>query len=439
MGAAERVATTRRHPEGGKRSIPTGHRTAANPGSARYLRFLVPGIPTDSRVLKRQRLVRTALALAVFGIDLLIWGGDTHTLSGTELPFWLVLLIGIAGYCWLAITRSPLPGYVALMILAVGSLALPSVECMAGFMMALFLVARHSSKRIAWIALAGAVIPISITTYNGVSYYESVTPLFVTVNAGLWTSVVVAAWISGRALARNAHRLAVERRWAEDARDEATAVERLRISRDLHDSVAHSMTAIVLQVAGVRTVIKSESTAIDVDKVLADVQSTAEQSMRELHRLLGMLRSQSESGIDRTHTYAEISTLVSAARDSGLEVLFTTHGTQQPLDPSVSHAAYRVVQEGLANVMKHAGEGARVEMSHDWTAAQLTLTLRSIDGVETRPAISGGYGLLGLRERLSVSGGTLHSAPTRDGYLLQATLPVTGKSGTHETEAFTDE
>ena len=379
------------------------------------------------------------MTVAVFGIDLLIWGGDTHTLGGTELPFWLILAIGMVGYSWLAIARSPLPGYIALMVLAVGSLLLPSVECMAGFMMALFLMARHGSQRTAWWALAGAVIPVAVTTYNGVSYYDSVTALFVIINAGLWTAMVGAAWIAGRALARNAHRLTTERRWAEEARDEATAVERLRISRDLHDSVAHSMTAIVLQVAGVRTVIKRGSAGVDVDRVLADVQSTAEQSMRELHRLLGMLRSESESGINRVHTLEDVNTLVSSARDSGLDVVSTVHGDEQALDPSISHAAYRVVQEGLANAMKHAGEGARVDLIHEWTPGQLVITVRSVSGVEVRRAVSGGYGLLGLRERISVSGGTLHSGPTRDGYLLKATLPVTGQSAPRATESIDEE
>ena len=379
------------------------------------------------------------MAVAVFGIDLLIWGGDTHTWFGGELPFWLVLVIGAAAYSWLAITRSPLPGYIALLVLAVGSLLLPSTECMAGFMMALFLMARHGSKRAAWWALAGAVLPIAITTYNGVSYYDSVTPWFVVINAGLWTSIVVAAWIAGRALARNHHRLAVERRWAEEARDEATAVERLRISRDLHDSVAHSMTAIVLQVAGVRAVIRQGSPGVDVDKVLSDVQSTAEQSMRELHRLLGMLRSESEAGTERAHSVEDISALVSSARDSGLEVVSSVQGRQQPLDPSIGHAAYRVVQEGLANAMKHGGEGARVELLCEWAPGRLTITVRSISGVQGRAPVTGGYGLLGLRERISVSGGNLHSGPTRDGFLLKATLPVTDGPTPHGAKIFAED
>ena len=390
-------------------------------------------------MLKHHRVVRTVMALAVFGIDLLIWGGDTHSFTGAELPLWLVLGVGVGAYSWLAIPRSPVPGYFAMLLLALASLTLPAAECMAGFMMALFLMARHASKRHAWLALASSVVPIGITTYNGVSYYDSVTVLFVLINAGLWSAVVLAAWIAGRALARNAHRLSTERRWAEEARDEATAVERLRISRDLHDSVAHSMTAIVLQVAGVRTVIKSQKPGVDVDRVLADIQATAEQSMRELHRLLGMLRSESPTEAEDSHTLANTASLISSARDSGLDVVATTHGREQPLDPSVAHAAYRVVQEGLANAMKHAGEGARVELSQEWSPGKLTLSLRSISGVETHQAVSGGYGLLGLRERISVSGGTLQHGPTRDGFLLKATLPVTGVQGSGSTPAIIEE
>ena len=238
----------------------------------------------------------------------------------------------------------------------------------------------------------------------------------------------VAAWIAGRALARNHHRLTVERRWAEEARDEATAAERLRISRDLHDSVAHSMTAIVLQVAGVRAVIKRGSPGVDLDHVLNDVQSTAEQCMRELHRLLGMLRSESASSSDRVRSLDDVSELIDSARDSGLDTIAAEHGDSRSLDPSVSHAAYRVVQEALSNAMKHAGDGARVEVLTEWKLEQLCITVRSISGVAVRVAISGGYGLLGLRERISVCGGTLQHGPTKDGYLLRAILPVSGKS-----------
>ena len=379
------------------------------------------------------------MAIAVFVIDLLIWGGETDTRFGNQTSFWLVFAIGVAGYGTLLIRSSPLLGYLSMMVLTVGSLFLPSAGCIAGFIMALFLMARHRPKRSALLALAGAVLPIAITTYNAASYYKPVTLLFVIINAALWTTLMAAAWIAGRALARNHHRLVVERRWAAEARDEATAVERLRISRDLHDSVAHSMTAIVLQVAGVRAVIKQGSPTMDIDQVLNDIQSTADQCMRELHRLLGMLRSENESGTDNARGLEEIAELIVSARDSGLETLAVVHGDVHTLDPSVSHAAYRVVQEGLSNAMKHAGEGSRVELLTEWKPEQLRITVRSISGVEVRTAASGGYGLVGLRERISVCGGTLQHGPTKDGYLLKAVLPVIGKSIMPGTTPFIEE
>ncbi|KIT72017.1 hypothetical protein PY02_00180, partial [Staphylococcus aureus] len=134
--------------------------------------------------------------------------------------------------------------------------------------------------------------------------------------------------------------------WAEDATEEARAMERLRISRDLHDTVAHSLTGILLQVAGLRAAQKNPNATTDIDGVLADIQITAEQSMRELHRLLGMLRAP-DNGTDdsRPHGLADIGALITAAQVSGLAVTTETTGTPVTLDPSLEHAVYRVVQE----------------------------------------------------------------------------------------------
>lgn len=370
--------------------------------------------------------VRAVLTGLVLLIDLLLWGGDTRTWNGYDVPVWLVIILGAVGYSVLFIRRSPIPGYIALLVLSLGGLILPTSENFAGFLFALFLMARLTPRRTAFVALAGAIVPIGVNTYTGLRFHPDDPLTFTLLSTGLWMLFMLGVWFTGRVLVRTDHRLVTERRWAEAATEEARAMERMRMSRDLHDTVAHSLTAIVLQIAGIRASRKNPKSTIDVDQVLGDIQTTAEQSMRELHRLLGMLRSiDPDDDGARPHGLADIDALVDTAKTSGMAVTTRATGEAVPLDPSLEHTAYRVIQEGLSNAMKHAGDGAQVQVTQDWEPARLTVSVRSISGVSTTNSVSGGYGLIGLRERISVSGGTLHNGPTPNGYLLQAVLPTT--------------
>lgn len=375
----------------------------------------------------KNRAVRAGLTALVFLIDLVVWGGYTPPFDESVLNIWLIVGIGALGYSCLVIWRSPIPGYIALLALSLGGLILPAAESFAGFLFALFLMARLTPRRPARLALAAAIVPIGVNTYTGLRFHPD-DPLTLTLlSLGLWVVMILGVWAAGRTLARTDQRIVTERQWAEAATEEARAMERLRISRDLHDTVAHALTGMILQIAGLRAARIQSKPNVDVDDVLASVQQSAEQSMRELHRLLGMLRT-SDTGdtSERPHGLVDIPALVAAAEDSGLAITSTIRGDHGELDPSLEHTAYRVVQEGLSNAMKHAGEGAHVEISQHWQPEQFTITVRSTNGlVSGTPVVSGGYGLIGLRERVSVSGGSLHNGPTANGYLLQAVLPTT--------------
>lgn len=370
--------------------------------------------------------LRLLLAAAVFLLDALVWGGDTQLVTGGEVPVWLVIAIGVTGYSCLVWTRSPVPGYIAMLVLSASSLLLPAVEAFAGFLLALFWMARLSPRRRAWFALAWAALPLCINIYTGWTFHQDAPVSLAFINTGLWLVFIIGVWIAGRVLARTHHRLTTERQWAEAATEEARAMERVRISRDLHDTVAHALTGIVLQVAGLRAAQKNPAADMDMDAVLDDIQTTAEQSMRELHRLLGVLRTPEYGDADsRPHVLADIDELITRAQQSGLNISMETTGDVVPLDPSLEHAVYRVVQEGLSNAMKHAGDGAKVEIIQRWEPHQLTVSVRSTSGVVPTKPVSGGFGLVGLRERIGVTGGTMHHGPTPSGYLLQATLPTT--------------
>src|SRR5699024_10640832 len=265
---------------------------------------------------------------AVFVLDALVWGGDTRLITGNYLPVWLVVGIGALGYSCLLIAVSPVPGYIAMLILSVCGLILPAAESFAGFLLALFWIARLSQRRRAWFALAWAALPLAINVYTGRTFHPDAPLSLTLINTGLWLVLIIGVWIAGRALARTHNRLTTERQWAEAATEEARAMERVRISRDLHDTVAHSLTGILLQVAGLRAAHKNPEATTDIDGVLADIQITAEQSMRELHRLLGMLRAP-DNGTDgsRPHGLADIGALITAAQASGLAVSTDTTGT----------------------------------------------------------------------------------------------------------------
>lgn len=390
-------------------------------------------IIADARFLDGPRLLRALSVAAAFALDLWVWGGDTQTWGGGHLPAAVIVAVALPCYACLAVWRSPLPGYVALWVLSLAGLLVPSVESFAGYLVALFLMARTMPRPVALLALAGSAAPIAVNTFTGVSFHDGADSVFLLLNAGLWALLMLAVWVTGRVLARGDHRLTTERQWADDARTEAIAVERLRISRDIHDIVAHSLTGIVLQAAGARAgLARDTASRQDLDRALASIQNAGEQSMRELHRLLGMLR-ETEQAEARADGIEQLTRLVDSARMSGFDVVTQVSGEAVELDPSIAHTAYRVVQEGLSNAMKHGGAGTRIEVTCDWLPGTLAVTVRNTAGVVSSSAPSGSFGLVGLRERVSVSGGALEAGPTPHGYLLQATLPTSTHQPSEET------
>ncbi len=397
----------------------------------------MPGLPEDERLSlidavrlpRGQRIVRGLLALAALLVDLWVWGGDAHTWDGGQADRVLIVSVAVLGYSCLVIWRSPTPGYLALWLLSLGGLLVPSVQSFAGYLVALFWMAWMMPRPVAALALAGSAVPITVNTLTVWMLTDGPDVLFLGINIGLWTLLMLVAWLVGRLLARGDHRLATQRQWAEDAQTAALAAERLRISREIHDTVAHSLTGIVLQAAGARSGLARDATTKDeLDQALGTIQRAAEQSMRELHRLLGMLR-ETEEAETRGGT-EQLGALIESAREAGLDVVAQGSGEPVELDPSIAHTAYRVVQEGLSNVMKHGGAGARVEVVLDWLPESLAITVRNKAGIAQPGAPSGGFGLIGLRERVSVIGGALQSGPTADGYLLHADLPTTKRRGT---------
>ena len=208
-----------------------------------------------------------------------------------------------------------------------------------------------------------------------------------------------------------AHLREVERRAeeAERTRDEVArrraVEERLRIARELHDSLTHSISVIKVQ-AGVAVHLARKNGEEPSDALLA-IQEASSDAVRELRSTLDVLRREEDvngSGLDR------LPALVERARSSGLPTTCTVLGDRRPLPPEVDQAAYRVVQEALTNVTRHAGDGDRLGADHATTPRTLTVRVDD-DGTGSRRPPVPGYGLLGMRERVTALGGRLRAEP----------------------------
>jgi len=234
---------------------------------------------------------------------------------------------------------------------------------------------------------------------------------------------------------------------AERTRDEAAQrramEERLRIARELHDSLTHSISVIQVQ-AGV-AVHLARKRGEDVPPALLAIQEAGADAVRELRATLGVLRSREDgdgSGL------SQLDTLVARARAAGLPVTVTVTGAKRPLPPEVDQAAYRIVQEALTNVSRHAGracvtvdlhyapEFLSVQVDDDGEGPGISPVLSPEISPEMGRATSSGarpsgpgLGLVGMRERVSALGGQLHAGP-RDGggFQVRAELPARAPS-----------
>jgi signal transduction histidine kinase len=240
---------------------------------------------------------------------------------------------------------------------------------------------------------------------------------------GWLVSVVagVAAVAQWHAYVREVERRAEE---AERTRDEVArrraVEERLRIARELHDSLTHSISVIKVQ-AGVAAHLARKS-GEEPSAALLAIEEASGDAVRELRSTLDVLRRDDDpngSGLDR------LPTLVERTRSSGLPTTCTVHGDTRPLPAEVDQAAYRVIQEALTNVTRHAGAAtASVQLTY----GERSLTVRvDDDGVGARRPPVPGYGLIGMRERVTALGGRLSAEPgTTRGFSVLAELPLDG-------------
>ncbi|MFD4657484.1 sensor histidine kinase [Kitasatospora sp. NPDC058444] len=211
----------------------------------------------------------------------------------------------------------------------------------------------------------------------------------------------------------------------------AVELERARIARELHDVVTHNVSMMTIQAGAARKIL---DTAPDkAREAMAAVESGGRAAMTELRHVMGLLTIDSETGdapdaeagLSPQPGLGQLDALVEGVRRAGLPVELAVRGERRPVPPGVELAAYRVVQEALTNTVKHAG-GADAAVTVEYAPDRLLVEVTDTGGRPTGAAATGdGRGLLGLRERLAVYGGTLHTGPRpRGGYRVTARIPL---------------
>jgi signal transduction histidine kinase len=249
-----------------------------------------------------------------------------------------------------------------------------------------------------------------------------------------WTSLLLigsgllAAWAIGAAARNRRAYLDQFRARAQDLeRDRhrqaelAVATERARISRELHDVVAHGFSVIVVQAQGGAAAL--EARPGDTQSALEAIVRTGRESLTELRRVLAGM------GVDDAwHPrpgLAHLSTLLDQVRRTGTPVELRITGQEEPLPSTVDLAAYRIVQEALTNTIKHASEGATAEVTLEYQPAGLDVDVADTGRGPWRPGDGGGNGLRGMAERVRLLGGALTTGPVPDGgFRVHAMLPT---------------
>ncbi|MFF2674961.1 sensor histidine kinase [Arthrobacter koreensis] len=259
-------------------------------------------------------------------------------------------------------------------------------------------------------------------------------------------AVVLVSWTFGdltrtrrlamESLRDRARRLEVER---QQERDLAAADERTHIAREMHDIVAHSLSVIITQADGARYASAQDPEIAAA--TLGTIAETGRGSLREMRRLLGVLRGDDGASTRPLPSLADIGDLVDGVKRAGVDVQIITAGAmRRSLPAGAELTAYRVVQEALTNVLKHAGPQARAKVDLDWTARGLGITVtddgrgagadpvrdgdRTTDGAPRTPGA--GQGIIGMKERVALYDGTLEAAPAPGGgFRVAAFIPYT--------------
>lgn len=323
--------------------------------------------------------------------------------------------------------RSPLPALAVVWSATAAFLALrypPVTTALAGLAVATYAVAAYDTSR-------GTPLPVATTAVLDVGLIAiAVLTGYGATEATMMLLLFAMAWVMGdRARTRTQYLEALEERAQllererETQVEAAAAAERTRIARELHDVIAHAVSVIVLHARGAKELIERDPGASR--RSLELIERTGREALQELRTVVGALRGDgSKDPREPQPGLGHLEELVRRTEKAGLGVTVTVEGQASALPPAASLSAYRIVQEALANTLKHSTAKSAtivIRYGHDQLLVQVTDSGRARDG----SAPGGGHGLVGMRERVALLGGRIQTGPRPEGgYEVLAVLPL---------------
>jgi signal transduction histidine kinase len=304
------------------------------------------------------------------------------------------------------------------------------IDLLLGPAAALYLLAASRQPQTSWTPRATVTVVGLLVAYLGASAAaRGAVPASELSHTGLAWAV---AWFAGeRTRLRRQHLAELKeralrlQREAERERLLAAATERARIARDLHDSAGHAISVIAVRAGAARLRHRQ-----DPDRslpALAAIEELARHTAAEIDQLVGTLREGCPANgvVEAPPGLASLDTLIARHRAAGLEVIFDTSGAPRPLGAAVDQAAYRIMQEALTNAARHGAGSARIELCFGEEALQLRVSNPVPAGGAPRPG--GGHGLIGMRERAALLGGSLDVERADGAFRLRARIPYGGQ------------
>lgn len=404
--------------------------------------YPIGGTRVDRRRLFLDGLLALGLLALVWlqmSIPRILVDGGRH-IPRELLPFGRAESTPLAAFvlvalCILPLTlrhRWPLPvlAFIAAATSLYQALGYPPSMALVGMLIALYTVATLVDRRrlMLWgAACGGLVVGTAVSAWGN--------PMFWADLARTLSMLLVAAAIGDSTGNRRAYVAEVERRAAEAERTREEEArrrvddERLRIARELHDITAHSLSIVAVQ-SGVALHVLDTDPAAARDSLTA-IRTTSRDALNELRAILGVLRGSDDAPegapLAPTPGLSRLEDLAAPLRAAGLRVELSLPERTEPLPAIVDASAYRIVQEALTNVLRHAGTASvRVTLCRDEDA----LAIEVLDDGAGRPAVPArdGHGISGMRERALALGGTFRAGPVAaGGWRVTATLPLSGR------------
>jgi len=383
-------------------------------------------------VVQSRRLQRAGdavLAVLLGGSSVAsIFAGDHRSWGAPKALAISLALLSTVPVAW----RSRLPLFAAgIVLFANGACVYAAAPHQAAFQpfialtLVFYSVGSHANGRLqSWspVVLGVAALPLFVAAVLHGQSAGNAIPNYI------W---LLAAWAVGRSIRSWRHRsgeLELANRELAESRElraqAAVAVERGRIARELHDVVAHNVSMMVVQAGAAARVLDGEQP--NVRDALEAIAQTGRDTVDEMRTLLGVLRSEDGSAaLQPQPGLSNLDQLVAGVGEAGLPVTLRVEGQPRLLPQALDLSAFRIVQEALTNALKHA-PGARAEVTVRYEAAGVGLEIRDQGGVPTGGTWTGGHGLIGMRERVAMFGGSLEAAEHNGGFLVRARLPLEG-------------